>query len=236
VGQLASEPAPRSVLATWSLIGGLGRLIGGAEDADAFARTSRAWLDELRLGPVIATAFRQLDLDEGRAWRAVDLVRVLLTLPRRSTLARGGRRLGSRIIEAWLADEDVRPFIRVNHWEGVAWFEKEAFEGLTAWMLVLDAVDATAVAGVVGAVDRASAEAGAAPALPEAAPDLDPALAAVLRASMDLVRELRAAGEASGYRVDRLAGAARPAPRAKAGSSTPMKASAKPKPKPKRKP
>ncbi len=74
----------------------------------------------------------------------------------------------------------------MNHWEGVAWFNKEAFEQLAGWLLVLDVIEATADPGrPVAAVARA------------------------LAASHTLAAALRAAGEAAGYRLDRLAPAVR---------------------------
>jgi hypothetical protein len=193
VAQLALDPASRPVLAIWALLHEMGRLADGAVDAGAavdagfVARTSRAWLDELRLGPVIAGAFRGLGLDEGRAWEAVDLVRVLITLPRAATIDGVARRRIERLIAAWLADDDVRPFIRVNRWEGVAWFNREAFEQLTAWMLVLDAVEAST-------------------------DDSRPAteVARVLAKSHGLLVALRAAGESSGYQIDRLVAGTKP--------------------------
>ncbi len=185
LAQLMAEPAAHGILAAWALLRGLGRLADGSVDSGAVARTSRAWLDELRLGPVLAGALRDLGLDEGAAWRAVDHVRVLITLPRAATLGGTRRGLAGRLVAAWLADEDVRPFVRINRWEGVAWFNKEAFESLTGWMLVLDAVEASA--GVTRTADVARA----------------------LVASHGLLVALRAAGEAAGYQVDRLGATAR---------------------------
>jgi len=176
--RLAGEAGASWVLAAWALLRGLGRLADDSADPGSVARTSRAWFEELRLGPVLAGAFRDLGLDEGGAWRAVELVRVLVTFPR-------PRRLRP-LVEAWLADEDVRPFIRVNHWEGVAWFNREAFEQLAGWLLVLDAIEATADPG------RPAAE-----------------VARALAASHALAAALRATGEAAGYRLDALAAAVR---------------------------
>jgi glycosidase len=51
------------------------------------------------------------------------------------------------LLATWLADDDLRRFIRVNRWEGVAWFEQEAFEELLGWAEVLDAVRAAARPG-----------------------------------------------------------------------------------------
>jgi hypothetical protein len=176
--RLGDEPLRAEVLAVRALVGRLGGLAGGTS-ADT-ALTAHAWFDELRLGPIVAASFRGLGSDEATAWASVELLRVLLTLPRAATIGGilGGRT--ARLIRAWLADPDVRPFIRMNLWEGVAWFGKEAFERLAAWMVVLDAADVVASGGDDAAIARA------------------------LVASDVLAADVVRAGEAAGYRVDRL--------------------------------
>ena len=65
----------------------IGELAPGAD----VAATSAAWFDELRLAPVVAGGLRAAGLDEGEAWAAADRIRVLLALPRPSTIrGRGG--------------------------------------------------------------------------------------------------------------------------------------------------
>jgi hypothetical protein len=154
-------------------------MLTGGTSVDAGA-AARAWFDELRLAPLVAEVFRGLGSDEAEAWAQVELLRVLLTLPRSGTIGPGTRGRTLRLARAWLVDPDVRPFIRVNVWEGVAWFGKEAFERLAAWMVVLDAADAIASGDDDAAVGRKLVESEA------------------------LAAELVRAGEAAGYRVDRL--------------------------------
>jgi glycosidase len=90
------------------------------------------------------------------------------------------------LLAAWLADDDLRRFIRVNRWEGVAWFDRDAFEDLLGWAAVLDAIHAAAspddpdVAAGRAAHARAAATAG----------------------------ELTAAAATAGYRLDGLREAA----------------------------
>jgi glycosidase len=55
------------------------------------------------------------------------------------------------LLGAWLEEADLRRFIRVNRWEGVAWFEQESFDELLGWVVVLDAIEAAAGPGGVGA-------------------------------------------------------------------------------------
>jgi hypothetical protein len=45
-------------------------------------------------------------------------------------------------VRALVADESVRPYIRVNVWEGVNWFNRESFSQVLWWMLALDTLDA----------------------------------------------------------------------------------------------
>ena len=167
-----------AVLDAWSVLESLGRLAPSGLTGE----TSRAWLDELRLAPVVAAALRDRGLDEGAAWSAVEQVRVLLTLPRPSNA--GGRthaQRAARLAGAWLDGVPTRAFLRVNSWEGAEWFDRDAWRELADWALLLDAVDMAArrpagdgksrarslkptaelLAGLVAAADRAGYNAGA---------------------------------------------------------------------------
>ncbi|HEX8940003.1 MAG TPA: alpha-amylase family glycosyl hydrolase [Candidatus Limnocylindrales bacterium] len=196
-----------SVLVVWPVAAAIAR-VGGAGGVAEGPRPA-AVLDELQLGPVLADALRELGHDESAAWRAVDLIRVLVGLPRlghqraeadaarsRETAAEGipdGARPGGAapeaerraLVTALVTDPDVRPFIRVNRWEGVSWFHQEAFEQLLWWMLALAAVDALAA-------DALAADAGR------------PEVAAVLGRAETLAAALRTAGRDAGFRLDRL--------------------------------
>ncbi|MGZ6339829.1 MAG: hypothetical protein ACXWNG_05640, partial [Candidatus Limnocylindrales bacterium] len=215
-----------STLVVWPVAAAVSRY---ATAADGTSRPVVA-LDELQLGAVLAETLRELGEDEAAAWRSVELIRILVGLPRLARAAgpAAGAPLGAAtddalspgrpttpaaeatttpaagaapaatpgasphsvsptpaarraMVAALLTDPDVRPFIRVNRWEGVSWFQQEAFEQLLWWMLVLDAVDALAS---------------------------DPSPAAVgpiLARAMGLAEALRDAGQTAGYRVDRLA-------------------------------
>jgi glycosidase len=175
---LALEDASRAAaLRAWTRLAPLGSLPEGA----AVGATSRAWYEELRLAPVVADALRAQGLEEGAAWWAAERVRTFLDLPLPSTLGGPEATLPLRLVDAWLAHPAVRPFIRVNAWDGVEWFHRESFAELLDW---------------VGRLERIGA-----------APDPAPVL-----------RRLRGAADASGYRVDQLRAALTPA-RARAQAS-----------------
>jgi glycosidase len=170
----------RAVLGGWSILEALGKLATGS----MVGPTSRAWFDELRFAPVVAGALREADglVDEGGAWAAAERIRSLLALPRPSNV--GGKTQAERarrLVEAWLSHPDVRPFIRVNTWEGVEWFGRNEWRELLDWALLLDAIELEA--------ERARS--------PEAR-------STELRDTAKLILDLAALGEDAGYRVDRL--------------------------------
>ena len=127
-----------AALRLWTLLSALGSLPKGADPA----ATSRAWYDELRLAPVVAAGLRERGLDEAEAWSVADLVRVLLDLPRPGTLRGTAKTLDARLLEAWLARDDLRAAIGVNTWEGTDWLDRDRFAAMLRWAARLDAVEA----------------------------------------------------------------------------------------------
>jgi hypothetical protein len=139
----------------------------------------------LDLDRPVAAALRDAGLDEVRSRTAAARVGVLVALGRERPPETGARpqaaspRAASAAV--WFADDSTRSFLGVNEWDGVEWFGREPWRELLDWTLLLDAIDAGA--------DDGLDEAGR---------------AAAFAASRSAVDRLLEAGEASGYRVDRL--------------------------------
>jgi len=171
----------------WTWVALLGRFVSDALAAVADPDGgSGAALEELALGPVLAVVLRDLGLDEDSAWRLLALIRMLRHLPLPSSVA--GLASADRapaLVRALIADETVRPYIRVNVWEGVSWFNREAFGQILWWMAALDALDA------VSDQTRPKAK-----------------LTARLIEAGRLTTTLAKAAESSGYQLDRLEDAA----------------------------
>src|SRR5262249_5974881 len=91
------------------------------------AVTSRAWFDELRFAAPLAAGLRSVGLDEGQAWAAADLVRVLLHLPRPSQIRGPAGQRDVKLLEHWLADPTIRTAIGVNTWQGVEYLDRDRF-------------------------------------------------------------------------------------------------------------
>ncbi len=112
----------------WLFVHALGRM---AVEGDAIQQ-SCTWIDEWRLGKVVAETLQGLGLDEGTAWRTVAVIKVLTAHQRwfeLSTVEQTPR----RVLENWLQDAHARQWLQVNCYEGVEWFNKEAFDRLLWW-------------------------------------------------------------------------------------------------------
>jgi hypothetical protein len=89
-------------------------------------------------------------------------------------------------LESWLQDDEVRHLLQVNRYQGILWFNQEAFEQLLWWMMV-------------SAIVTISAD----PLL--SAADVEKGIAACY----DLVTRLDQAKDASEFQIEGLLGAAR---------------------------
>ena len=174
--ELNADPVVWGCLLGWCCVHSLGKIAGET----GFEGQSRSWIDEWLLGKVLAGALRDLGLDEPTAWRAVTVVK-LLTSPQRwfTTEAPDPAARAYRVLEQLLHDDEVQQFLHVNRYRDVLWFNKEAFEQLLWWLLLV-------------------AKISMAPLHPEAR------IAQETLAGYGIVQRLRQAEEESGYRVEEL--------------------------------
>ena len=89
------------------------------------------------------TGLHDTGFDEGEAWTITDHVRLLLALPRPSTIGGPSRGSAARLVEAWLGHDAVRVAIGVNTWEDVEYVDHDRLERLLGWAVRLDRIDAT---------------------------------------------------------------------------------------------
>jgi glycosidase len=150
----------RAALLAWVALSRSGALAPGAD----VAATSLAWYDELRLPRALVAGLHDTGFGEGEAWAVTDQVRVLLALPRPSTLRRPLRTASERLLDAWLGTETIRVAIGVNTWEGVEYVDGYRFKELLAWAVRLDAIDAEGAAAIASSARVAARLADAAEA------------------------------------------------------------------------
>jgi glycosidase len=196
----AGDSAVWGALLGWVFTHNLGRILTapGAEPETNPGEISRAWLDEWLLGKLIAAALQEMGLGADAAWRAVGLTRVLTGCQGWCSDQAPTAELAYRSLENWLKDTQVQQFLGVNRYQGILWFNQEAFDELLWWLFVLAVVES-------GAPALQPEPAGAGSEL-EDRPPIEPV---AIEACFELVLRLRQAAAESGYQVERLLEVAR---------------------------
>jgi len=175
---LPKVPFLWSSLLGWWCVHALGKIVGQA----GYEGQSRSWIDEWLLGIVIAGALRDQGLDEPEAWQVVGRIKWLTSHQRWFALdAPSIHARAYHVLETLLKDDQVQQFLQVNRYQGVLWFNKEAFEQLLWWLTLLAVV-----------------EIGVDPLRPEAEVTRE------MLACYEVVQLLHRAEEKSDYQVEKL--------------------------------
>jgi glycosidase len=164
---------------SWLYTHSLGE-IAGSNNA---AARSRSWMDEWLLGRVIATTLQTWDLDEFNANQVAALVKVAIA--HQTLMAGTAEETPDGLLNALLQDADTQRFLRINRYQDVLWFDKEAFEHLLRWLSFIARVE--------------NAQSGN----------------KVIAARQKVITQLQKALKASGYQVEKLRTAAKPRPKRK---------------------
>jgi hypothetical protein len=150
-------------------------------------------MDEWLLGRLVAGALQDLGLDEGAAGNAVAGIKIAISHQRWFETpapvvppGRPARKRAYAVLDSWLKDDELQRFLQVNRYRGILWFNKEAFDQMLAWMLLLAAA-------------TISADPARSPA----------AVAQEIVVCYDVVKRLQQAEAESGYQVEKLVNALR---------------------------
>jgi hypothetical protein len=138
--RMGDDPVVWGTALGWLFVHSLGKVL----HETGFEGQSRSWIDEWLLGKVIAGTLRDLGLDEGAAWRAVAVIKLLTTHRRWFEAQAPKKKRAYRVMESWLSDSEVHQFLQVNRYQEALWFNQEAFEELLWWMFLLAAVNISA--------------------------------------------------------------------------------------------
>jgi len=116
----------------WLFVHALGKVVNQKD----FPEVSRSWIDEWRLGKTIASVLGELELDEPASWRSITLIKLLTSHQRWF-----GEKRAYQVLESLLKDNEVQEFLQINRYNDMLWFNREAFDDLLWWLMILAAVE-----------------------------------------------------------------------------------------------
>jgi glycosidase len=181
-----------ATLFSWASVRSSGRATG---EEEAITR-SRVWLDEWLLGRTVAQTLVALSIAAGPALEATSLIKVLTTHQLWHVADVPAKKRAPQLLETLLADEDARAFLKINRYNEIDWYNKEAFEQLL-WGLF-----------AVAAIDVSASE------------ENDPAAVTdTLVAAYDVIKKLQDAQVDSEYQVEKLKAAVQPVTKARASKA-----------------
>lgn len=147
-GNLKTSPWKNGDTYAWSVV--LGWLftaeLGKTISEVGYEEISRSWMDEWMLNKIIASTLIDLGLDERSDWRAVTLIKLLTSHHAWWRLididqVKGQKGAAYSILTSILSDSDALVYLGVNRYQDVLWFNKESFEDLLWWLMVIASVE-----------------------------------------------------------------------------------------------
>jgi hypothetical protein len=117
----------------WAMVCDIGRISSDC----GYEQQSAAWMDEWVLGKIISRTFQSFGIDEATAWWETDLVKILVA--HRGWFSSKRAEMRSNL-KAPFFESHVQEFLQFNWHANVLWYNKERFEQLTDWLLVVSLV------------------------------------------------------------------------------------------------
>jgi glycosidase len=135
--KLTDSPALWGTLFSWLFVHLLGKMAGSTD----FSQRSWSLIDEWRLDKVIGSGLADLGLEEATVQRSVALVKILTRHQRWFITESSDPMKAHGILELLLKDGEVQQFLQVNRYNDIWWFNKEAFEELLWWLMLISAIE-----------------------------------------------------------------------------------------------
>jgi hypothetical protein len=150
--------------------------LAGEENAET---RTLSWFDEWQIGRILTDTVQALGHSQAEGEQVVRQVKLLIG--QRRWFDQLGAMPLEKILQGWLAKDEVRNFLGVNRYKDVIWFNHEAFTDFLWWMLTLAVLEAMN----------------------------DPRLSASdvierLLGTHDVIQRLQTAEETSGYQLEKL--------------------------------
>jgi hypothetical protein len=133
------DPQVWSTLLCWLFTYQLGKVVSDRDET--FSEMSRSWIDEWLLGRIITSALQGLGLDEVSAAQSLAIVKVITGHRELCREQAGMAENAYQYLQDWLADSEVQRSVGVNRYQGILWFNQEAFENFLWWMFASTAIE-----------------------------------------------------------------------------------------------
>ncbi len=134
--KLTNSAATWATLFGWVFIHALGKLVSQT----GFAEQSRTWIDEWMLGKTIFGVLRNLGLEEGAAGNSLTVIKWLTSHQKWFEPRSLDQKQAYSTLELLFRDEDLRRFLQINPYQDTWWFNKEAFEKMLWWLMMVAAL------------------------------------------------------------------------------------------------
>ena len=121
-----------------------------------------------------------METEEHLAWRSVGMIKILNSHQDWFESQVPKKQRAYHALQSWLGDSEIQQFLGVNRYQGILWFNHEAFKELLWWMFTISLVDLSANASQSDIVAKE------------------------IIARYDIIRDLLNAEEGSGYQLERL--------------------------------
>jgi hypothetical protein len=105
-----------------------------------FAGQSHTWIEEWGFGKALFGVLRDLGVEEAAAWNSLTVIKWLTTHQRWFEAKPSDPKKNDAILESLLRDGDIRQFLQVNQCDDIWWFNKEAFEEMLWWLMMVAAL------------------------------------------------------------------------------------------------
>ncbi len=128
-----------ALLFNWIIVHRMGQLKSPVWEKDSadVSLQSRSWMDRWLLPKVMKQELNSLGMDNSRSDQIISLVKLLTTC--QHWYVPGARTgLASRLLEKLFREPEFQGFVQVNEFDGVLWFNKEAFETAVDWLFVIE--------------------------------------------------------------------------------------------------
>ena len=134
--KLTDSPYIWVILFAWLFVHVLGKIVN-RKDSGA---QSRIWIHEWELDNTILTVLKGLGLEEALSWKSLTVVKLLTGYQKWFEAKSADQKQAFTILETLFKDGEVRQFLGVNQYNDVWWFNKETFDEMLWWLMIVAAL------------------------------------------------------------------------------------------------